>query len=107
MRVPEYEPKQRLPCAVNHQSHDETSEQIAEVMLADPYERYADPRDTPGRPNRARAGEQVSRAGAGRAATNAGRMANSLPDGLTVERNRDLRGRARHPQYRRALLCLA
>ena len=33
-------------------------------------------------------------------------MASSLPDGLTVERNRDLRGRARHPQYRRALLGL-
>jgi hypothetical protein len=33
-------------------------------------------------------------------------MASSLPDGLSVERNRDLHGRARHPQYRRALLCL-
>jgi hypothetical protein len=33
-------------------------------------------------------------------------MAGSLPDGLTVERNRDLRGRARHPLYRRGLLCL-
>ena len=30
----------------------------------------------------------------------------SLPDGLTVERNRDLHGRARHPVYRRALLCV-
>ena len=34
------------------------------------------------------------------------RVATSLPDGLTVERNRELRGRARHPIYRRALLCL-
>jgi hypothetical protein len=33
-------------------------------------------------------------------------MAGSLPDGLSVERNRDLRGRTRHPQYRRVLLCL-
>lgn len=33
-------------------------------------------------------------------------MANSLPDGLSAERNRDLAGRARHPFYRRALLCL-
>jgi len=33
-------------------------------------------------------------------------MANSLPDGLTAERNRDLRGRARHPRYRQGLLCL-
>jgi hypothetical protein len=33
-------------------------------------------------------------------------MASSLPDGLNVERNRDLSGRARHPQFRRALLCL-
>ena len=33
-------------------------------------------------------------------------MSGSLPDGLTIERNRDLRGRARHPQYRRVLLCL-
>jgi hypothetical protein len=33
-------------------------------------------------------------------------MASSLPDGLSVERNRDLRGRARHPAYRRGLLCL-
>ena len=33
-------------------------------------------------------------------------MAGSLPDGLSVERNRDLRGRARHPQYRRVLLGL-
>ncbi|HET7046836.1 MAG TPA: hypothetical protein VFI54_01080 [Solirubrobacteraceae bacterium] len=33
-------------------------------------------------------------------------MASSLPDGLSVARNRDLRGRARHPQYRRVLLCL-
>jgi hypothetical protein len=33
-------------------------------------------------------------------------VASSLPDGLTVSRNRDLRGRARHPQYRRGLLCL-
>ena len=33
-------------------------------------------------------------------------MVDSLPDGLTVERNRDLRGRARHPRYRQALLCL-
>jgi hypothetical protein len=33
-------------------------------------------------------------------------MAGSVPDGLTVKRNRDLRGRARHPAYRRLLLCL-
>lgn len=33
-------------------------------------------------------------------------MAGSLPDGLSVERNRDLRGRARQPQYRRILLGL-
>jgi hypothetical protein len=33
-------------------------------------------------------------------------MADSLPDGLSIERNRDLRGRARHPQYRRILLGL-
>jgi hypothetical protein len=33
-------------------------------------------------------------------------MANPMPDGLTVERNRDLRGRAGHAWYRRALLCL-
>jgi hypothetical protein len=33
-------------------------------------------------------------------------MAGSMPDGLTAERNRDLRGRARHPAYRRALLCV-
>jgi hypothetical protein len=33
-------------------------------------------------------------------------MASSLPEGLTAERNSDLRGRARHPHYRRALLCL-
>jgi hypothetical protein len=33
-------------------------------------------------------------------------MASDLPDGLTVKRNQELDGRARHPQYRRALLCL-
>jgi hypothetical protein len=33
-------------------------------------------------------------------------MASSLPEGLSVERNRDLRGRARQPRYRRVLLCL-
>jgi hypothetical protein len=33
-------------------------------------------------------------------------MASELPDGLTVERNRDLGGRARHPWYRRSLLGL-
>jgi hypothetical protein len=33
-------------------------------------------------------------------------MANSLPDGLTAERHRDLRGRTRHPRYRQVLLCL-
>jgi hypothetical protein len=33
-------------------------------------------------------------------------MANHLPDGLTFERNRDLRGRTGHAWYRRALLCL-
>ena len=32
-------------------------------------------------------------------------MAEGLPDGLTVERNRDLQGRAGHAWYRRALLC--
>lgn len=33
-------------------------------------------------------------------------MADRLPDGLTVERNRDLHGRGGHVWYRRALLCL-
>jgi hypothetical protein len=33
-------------------------------------------------------------------------MADRLPDGLSLERNRDLRGRSRHGWYRRALLCL-
>jgi hypothetical protein len=33
-------------------------------------------------------------------------MGNCLPDGLTLERNRDLRGRSGHVWYRRALLCL-
>lgn len=33
-------------------------------------------------------------------------MANSLPDGLSLERNRDLRGRSGHGWYRRALLCV-
>jgi hypothetical protein len=33
-------------------------------------------------------------------------VASAVPEGLTVERNRDLHGRARHPQYRRGLLCL-
>jgi hypothetical protein len=33
-------------------------------------------------------------------------MANHLPDGLTLERNRDLQGRSGHAWYRRALLCL-
>jgi hypothetical protein len=33
-------------------------------------------------------------------------MANRLPDGLTLERNRDLQGRSGHAWYRRALLCL-
>jgi hypothetical protein len=33
-------------------------------------------------------------------------MADRLPDGLTLERNRDLRGRSGHAWYRRALLCL-
>jgi hypothetical protein len=33
-------------------------------------------------------------------------MTSGLPDGLTFERNRDLRGRAGHVWYRRALLCL-
>jgi hypothetical protein len=32
-------------------------------------------------------------------------MANSLPEGLTLQRNRDLHGRAGHVWYRRALLC--
>jgi hypothetical protein len=31
-------------------------------------------------------------------------MADALPDGLTIERNRDLRGRAGHVWYRRVLL---
>lgn len=29
-----------------------------------------------------------------------------LPDGLTVNRNLDLKGRENHPWYRRSLLCL-
>ena len=33
-------------------------------------------------------------------------MADQLPDGLTLERNRDLRGRSRSVWYRRALLCV-
>jgi hypothetical protein len=33
-------------------------------------------------------------------------MVERLPDGLTVERNRDLRGRSGHVWYRRLLLCL-
>jgi hypothetical protein len=33
-------------------------------------------------------------------------MTDRLPDGLTLERNRDLRGRFEHAWYRRALLCL-
>jgi hypothetical protein len=33
-------------------------------------------------------------------------MADRPPDGLTLERNRDLRGRSGHVWYRRALLCL-
>lgn len=33
-------------------------------------------------------------------------MANHLPDGLTLERNRDLQGRPGHAWYRRALLGL-
>jgi hypothetical protein len=33
-------------------------------------------------------------------------MADHLPDGLTLERNRDLRGRSQPVWYRRALLCL-
>jgi hypothetical protein len=33
-------------------------------------------------------------------------MPSRLPDGLTLERNRDLRGRGEHVWYRRALLCL-
>jgi hypothetical protein len=33
-------------------------------------------------------------------------MADRLPDGLTLERNRDLHGRSGHLWYRRALLCL-
>jgi hypothetical protein len=32
-------------------------------------------------------------------------MASTLPDGLSVKRNQELAGRARHPWYRRALLC--
>jgi hypothetical protein len=33
-------------------------------------------------------------------------MADRLPDGLTLKRNRDLQGRGGHVWYRRALLCL-
>jgi len=33
-------------------------------------------------------------------------MASAFPDGLAAGRNLDLSGRARHPWYRRALLCL-
>lgn len=33
-------------------------------------------------------------------------MADRLPDGLTLERNRDLRGRSGHVWIRRALLCV-
>lgn len=33
-------------------------------------------------------------------------MTNRLPQGLTLERNRDLHGRSGHVSYRRALLCL-
>jgi hypothetical protein len=33
-------------------------------------------------------------------------MAPGLPDGLTLERNRDLQGRSGHAWYRRALLCV-
>lgn len=33
-------------------------------------------------------------------------MADRLPDGLTLERNRDLHGRSGHVWYRRALLCV-
>lgn len=33
-------------------------------------------------------------------------MAHPLPDGLSIERNRDLRGRAGHLWYRRGLLCV-
>jgi hypothetical protein len=32
-------------------------------------------------------------------------MEESLPDGLSLERNRDLRGRGQHVWYRRVLLC--
>lgn len=32
-------------------------------------------------------------------------MAQPLPDGLSIERNRDLNGRSAHQWYRRALLC--
>jgi hypothetical protein len=33
-------------------------------------------------------------------------MADRLPDGLTLQRNRDLQGRSGHVWYRRVLLCL-
>jgi hypothetical protein len=33
-------------------------------------------------------------------------MASAPPDGITLERNRDLRGRSGHVWYRRALLCV-
>jgi len=39
------------------------------------------------------------------AAAEYARVAPSLPDGLSLERNRDLRGRSAHAWYRRALLC--
>jgi hypothetical protein len=33
-------------------------------------------------------------------------VASDFPDGISAERNLELAGRARHPWYRRALLCL-
>src|SRR6185437_14848200 len=39
------------------------------------------------------------------AAAEYARVAPSLPDGLSLERNRDLRGRSAHAWYRRAFLC--
>jgi hypothetical protein len=33
-------------------------------------------------------------------------VASSFPDGITAKRNLELSGRARHPWYRRALLCV-
>jgi hypothetical protein len=49
---------------------------------------------------RARADRSTGRGG------ESGGMTSTLPDGLSVKRNQELDGRARHPWYRRVLLCL-